>query len=107
LTHPNYATPNLTLFPDNVGPRKIRVLMPGELRQPGTVAGKSGTPVGPASDNHFTAGKAVSVTIDGTDTWGNILNLSSTTVFTTDDPYDAPDPRLVPLINGTSVFTHI
>ena len=107
FVNPNYTTPTLTLFPDQVGVKKVRMIFNGEVRAPGTVAGKTGAPIGTAPDNHFIAGAAVPISIDGTDTWGNILQVGSTVTFTTDDSYDAPDPRPVTLINGTSSFTHV
>ena len=41
LVSPNYQTPNLTVNPDTVGPREVRMLFPGESRAPGTVADPS------------------------------------------------------------------
>ncbi|OVE77066.1 hypothetical protein BVX98_03715, partial [bacterium F11] len=107
FTNPTYITPELTLYPDTVGPKKVRLLLPGELPDPGTVAGKSGTPTGPAADTHFIAGQSVSITVDGTDSWGNILDVSDTIDITTDDAYDSPVTRNVPLTEGTSSFNHI
>ncbi len=107
FTNPGYNTPTLFVFPDTVGPRKLRIRFPGEVSAPGTVVGKTGTPTGPALDGNFTAGIPVSIAVDGTDTWGNILNLGSTATFTTSDPYDAPDPRSVPLTQGTTTFSHM
>ncbi len=106
LTNPDYDTPQFILYPDTVGPRKIRMLYPGESRVPGTVAGKSGTVTGPAADSHFTAGQLVAITLDGTDSWGNILDVGSTFTYTTDDAYDTNDPRSVTLLHGTSSYMH-
>jgi hypothetical protein len=104
--NPNYQTPDFTVIPDN-GTKKLRLLFPNETAAPGTVAGKSGTPQGPASDNHFIAGTTVTIRVDGTDTWGNILLVNKTITLTTDDPYDAPDPQTVTLSSGTTTYTHV
>src|SRR5206468_663141 len=74
LINPNYTTPSLTVNPDTTGPKKIRLILPGETRAPGTVAGKSGSPTGPGAGGHFIAGQPVAMSLDATDTWGNILS---------------------------------
>jgi hypothetical protein len=107
FTNPGYNTPNLVVYPDTVGPRKLRMRFPSEVAAPGTVAGKTGTPTGPAADTHFTSGIPVTITMEGTDTWGNILDVGSTATFTTDDVYSLPNPRDVPLTHGTSTFSHV
>jgi small nuclear ribonucleoprotein (snRNP)-like protein len=106
LANPNYTSPSFTVMPETAGTKKVRVLLPNQSAAPGTTVGKSGTAQGPATDNHFVAGTPVSITIDGTDAWGNILNVTPTIAFTTDDSYDANDPRLVTLVSGTSNFMH-
>ena len=107
LTNPNYTAPTVLVLPDAAGPKKLRVILPGQTRAAGTVAGKTGTATGPAADTHFTAGQAVAIEIDGTDTWGNRLNATPTFTWVTDDAFDGNDPRNGSLVNGTTAFTHI
>ncbi|MCB4757108.1 MAG: Ig-like domain-containing protein, partial [Elusimicrobia bacterium] len=106
LADPNYTTPNVKVYPDTTGARKVRLLFPGESAAPGTTAGKDGSPLGSATDGHFIVGIPSTITVQGTDSWGNILNVSSTIALTTDDPNDTPVTRNVVLTNGTSTFFH-
>ena len=78
---------------------KLQVLMPGETAAPGTVSGKSGTPI------PQTAGVEFEVVVNAVDdTWNltpigrDVVNLTSTDEF-------AALPADAALVNGTRTFT--
>ncbi|MFA5975390.1 MAG: hypothetical protein WC859_04410 [Elusimicrobiota bacterium] len=107
LTNPIYDSPAFTVYPDEEesSPRYLRILVNGETAASGTTALKTGTPIGPASDNHFVTGSTIAFTLDATDTWGNLISTNPTVTIVTDDPNAQPSAtRQITLTDGTTTF---
>jgi len=79
-------------------PTRLRIIVPGQTRAPGTAGGKTGPP------NSQTAGVAFTLSVDACDNWWNTNSSTSPTVsITTEDPNDTEPANRV-LINGTTSF---
>jgi hypothetical protein len=84
---------------------KLQVLMPGEANAPGTVTGKTGTPIAQA------AGVPVSVTVNAVDANWNIVTYCTDTVSITSSDSSASEetgnalPASGPLAQGTRTFS--
>ena len=108
LSNPTYTSPNFTVLPDALpaSSRFLRIMVNGETADPGSTGLKTGTPSGPASDTHFVAGTTITFTVDGTDTWGNIISTNPAVTLITDDSNAKPSSCLIKtLTQGTTQFT--
>jgi hypothetical protein len=80
---------------------KLQVLLPGETAAPGTVTGKTGTPL------PIQAGVPFDITVNAVDdTWQVVSYLSDTMHFTTTDANAYP-PNDTALVNGTLTITGV
>jgi hypothetical protein len=78
-------------------PQKLLSLVPNQIHEPGTLAGKSGTVSGQI------AGEQFSITVYVTDRWSNIVDTTNHTVnCTTNDPFISPPP--IQTSNGIANF---
>ncbi|MEA2081143.1 MAG: hypothetical protein U9O97_00150, partial [Elusimicrobiota bacterium] len=80
-------------------PARLRVLLPGQTRQPGTADGKSGAP----SDR--TAGAQFTITVDACDNWWNTNASTSPVVTITSEDTNAVLPGAAALSSGSGSFS--
>src|SRR6266404_187351 len=78
---------------------QLQVLLPGETAAPGSVSGKTGTPIAQ------TAGAAFNVTVNAVDANWNLINTVTDTARLTASDSNAVLPANAALVNGTKTFS--
>src|SRR5262249_7829046 len=78
---------------------QLQVLLPGETAAPGSLTGKTGTPLAQ------TAGTAFSVTVNAVDANWNLINTVTDTARITSSDGNATLPANAALVNGTKTFS--
>src|SRR5205823_9074632 len=87
-------------FTVNAGPFfKLQLLTPGESAAPGTLTGKTGTPVGQS------AGVPFSVTVNAVDANWNLINTITDTVAISSSTTNVTLPANTPLVAGTKILS--
>lgn len=91
-----HASSNITV---NAGAfTKMQVLIPGETADPGSSAGRSGSPTAQTAGSGFTA------TVNAVDAYWNLVSSTNTVAITTSDVNDT-HPSNAALVGGTLGFT--
>ncbi|MBU4056207.1 MAG: hypothetical protein KKA41_17770, partial [Proteobacteria bacterium] len=92
----SYTSPSVYINPNE--PTRLRIIVPGQTRTPGTVAGKSGGP------SNRTAGAQFTITVDACDDWWNTNAASAPLVAITSEDTNAVLPSAAALSGGSASF---